>query len=81
MAVHGLIFPRMTHGNNSLIVCAVRVSAPHIFRLHDRETHFDTANGGDPVLTLNGSFKMKDVKFEYHTRPDVLVIRAMTFKV
>ncbi len=67
MAVSGLIFAGMTFGNNSQFspdVNAARVSATYIFRLLDQKTQIDADNGGDPVLTLKGSFQITDVQFE-----------------
>ena len=84
MAGTGLTFPGMSLENTSQFspdVGAARVSATHIFRLLDGETLIDADNGGGPVLTLNGSSQMKDVKFEFPTRPDVILIRGMRFKV
>ena len=84
MAITGLLFAGITLGNTSQFapdIGAARVSATHIFRLLDRETKIDAELHGNSAPAVQGAFDMKDVKFEYPTRPDVPVLRGMSFSV
>lgn len=83
-AITGILFCGISLGNVSQFapdIGTARVSATHIFRLLDRVPEIDADKGGDPVPYLEGSVRADNVKFEYPTRPDVPVLRGLSFNV
>lgn len=81
-AVTGLLFAGITLGNISALApdaSAAKVAATKIFRLLDRQTEIDpTDPSGTTADSVRGDVELKDVKFEYPTRPDVAVLRGLS---
>jgi ATP-binding cassette, subfamily B (MDR/TAP), member 1 len=84
-AVTGLLFSGMTLGNIAAFlpdVSKARLAATRIFQLLDRVSEIDPSNGGGKRLSsITGVVDMRDAKFEYPSRPDVAVLRGLSFGV
>eukprot|EP00178_Gracilaria_changii_P015844 TRINITY_DN444_c7_g1_i1.p1 TRINITY_DN444_c7_g1~~TRINITY_DN444_c7_g1_i1.p1 ORF type:complete len:1288 (-),score=283.32 TRINITY_DN444_c7_g1_i1:6972-10835(-) len=86
-AVSGLLFAGSSLGQASLFLPDFgksRVAATELFRLLDRPSAIDpTSEEGIRTngKAIEGSISVDKVKFEYPTRPDVPVLRGLTFDV
>ena len=57
-----------------------RTAAAAIFGLLDRQPPIDSSNpGGLKPAAVEGRVEFKDVKFQYPNRPDVPVLRGLSF--
>jgi ATP-binding cassette, subfamily B (MDR/TAP), member 1 len=84
-AVTGLLFAGLSLGNVSMFmpdIAAANVAATNIFRLLDRESSIDpSAEGGKRIANMHGQVDVRDVEFEYPSRPDVAVLRGLSASV
>jgi len=63
-------------------VSSSMVAATQIFRLLDRQSEIDPfGEGGEKPSDVAGAVALKDVEFNYPSRPDVPVLRGMTAAV
>jgi ATP-binding cassette, subfamily B (MDR/TAP), member 1 len=84
-AITGLVFAGMTLGNTSTFMPDIgksRLAATKIFRLLDRATEIDpTDDDGERIQSVTGRVDVKDAEFEYPSRPDIAVLRKMSFSL
>lgn len=80
-----ILFAALTFGNISVFapdLGASRIGATHIFRLLDRQSKIDpTSEGGEAIAHVHGDVSVRRVRFEYPRRPDVPVLRGLSFQV
>lgn len=85
IGITGLFFGAASLGNVSVFmpdIGAARASAAKIFALLDTESTIDpTSDLGTQLPTVKGVVDVDKVKFEYPRRPDVPVLRGLTFNV
>jgi len=83
-ALNGLLFAGMTLGQAAAFIPdigAARVAATKIYRLIDRHSSIDPSSPDGRKDEVMGEVNANDVGFHYPTRPEVRVLRNLSFSV
>lgn len=82
--ISGLLFAGMMLGQLSTYmpdVSKCKIAATKVFRLLDRESKINPETNTGATSAIEGDVALKDVYFEYPTRPDVPVLRSLSVAV
>uniref|UniRef100_U3I5L6 ATP binding cassette subfamily B member 1 n=1 Tax=Anas platyrhynchos platyrhynchos TaxID=8840 RepID=U3I5L6_ANAPP len=80
-----VVFGAMALGQSSSFApdyAKAKISAAHLFALFEREPLIDSySEEGEKPETFGGNTTIKDVKFNYPTRPEVKILQGLNLKV